>query len=112
MFIPPDHIVPKLKATERYAVIRELLQHLIGLGAVPRQAEELLFAAICHREETMSTGIGFGVAIPHATSNVVAERVMAMGRSSVGIDFASIDGQLAKVVVLMILPPFTRSPVA
>lgn len=104
MFIPPDHIVPELRATERYAAIRELLQRLIQVGAVPRHAEESMFTAFRRREEVMTTGVGFGCAYPHISSAAVTERVLALGRSSSGVDFASVDGKPAKVVVLMISP--------
>jgi mannitol/fructose-specific phosphotransferase system IIA component (Ntr-type) len=60
MVIPPEHIFPDLEATDRYAAIREILQRLIRLGAIPNHAEETLFAAICHREEVITTGIGMG----------------------------------------------------
>jgi mannitol/fructose-specific phosphotransferase system IIA component (Ntr-type) len=104
MDIPPEHIFPDLEATERYAAIREILQRLIRLGAIPSHAEEALFAAICRREEVMTTGIGMGLAVPHAVSNLVARRVVALGRSKSGIDFASLDGKPIKEIVLMILP--------
>ena len=104
MYIPPDHIVPELRATERDAAIRELLHHLVGVGAIPAHAEGSMFEALLHREEVMTTGVGFGVAIPHISSDAVTERVLALGRSSVGVEFASIDGKPAKTVVLMISP--------
>ena len=63
-----------------------------------------MFSAFCRREEVMTTGVGSGVAIPHISSEVVTERILALGRSTGGVDFASIDGKPAKVVVLMISP--------
>lgn len=104
MDVPPDHIVPDLRATERFSAIRELLRHLVGLGAVPGHAEQSLFSAFCRREEVMTTGVGFGLAVPHISSEVVTERIVALGRSSGGVDFASVDGKPAKAVVLMISP--------
>jgi PTS system nitrogen regulatory IIA component len=104
MFIPPEHIFPDLQATNRYAAIREILQRLIRIGAIPSHAEELLFAAIRRREEVMSTGIGMELAIPHAVSDLVSRRVVALGRSKDGVDFASLDGKPVKEIVLMISP--------
>src|SRR6266404_4459801 len=100
MDISPDHIFPGLKATERYAAIREILQRLIRLGAIPKDAEEALFVAI-RREEIMTTGVGYGIAIPHATSDLVSRRVVALGKSKRGVDFASLDGKPVKEIVLM-----------
>jgi mannitol/fructose-specific phosphotransferase system IIA component (Ntr-type) len=104
MVIPPEHIFPDLEATDRYAAIREILQRLVRLGAIPNHAEETLFAAICRREEVMTTGIGMGLAIPHAVSDLVPRRVVALGRSKSGVDFASLDGKPVKEIVLMISP--------
>ena len=52
----------------------------------------------------MSTGIGYGIAIPHAASDLVPRRVVALGRSKSGVDFASLDGKRVKEIVLMISP--------
>jgi mannitol/fructose-specific phosphotransferase system IIA component (Ntr-type) len=104
MDIPPEHTFPDLEATERYAAIREMLQRLIRLGAIPNDAEETLFAAICRREEVMTTGIGMGLAFPHAVSDLVPRRVVALGRSKSGVDFASLDGKPVKEIVLMLSP--------
>src|SRR5580704_2244482 len=99
MDIPPEHIFPDLEATERYAAIQEILERLIRLGAVPSHAKEALFAAICRREEVMTTGIGMGLAIPHAVSDLVTRRVVALGRSKSGVDFAALDGKRVKEII-------------
>ena len=52
----------------------------------------------------MSTGIGFGIAIPHASSEKVSEVVAAFGRSTTGIEFDSLDGQPVFFVVLFVVP--------
>ena len=50
----------------------------------------------------MSTGIGFGIAIPHAKINSVKEMAFAVGISDRGIDFDSMDGQPVKLIILVI----------
>ena len=53
----------------------------------------------------MSTGIGFGIAIPHASSEHVTEVVAAFGRSQgSGIEFDSLDNELVHFIVLFIVP--------
>jgi mannitol/fructose-specific phosphotransferase system IIA component (Ntr-type) len=52
----------------------------------------------------MSTGIGFGIAIPHCSSDRLDEVVAAFGRSSGGIEFDSLDNAPVKFVVLFIVP--------
>jgi mannitol/fructose-specific phosphotransferase system IIA component (Ntr-type) len=104
MDIPPEHTFPDLEAIDRDGAIREILQRLIRIGAIPSHAEEALFAAIRRREEVMTTGIGHGLAIPHAVSDLVSRRVIALGRSKSGVDFASFDGKPVKEIVLMVSP--------
>ncbi|MHC4731169.1 MAG: PTS sugar transporter subunit IIA, partial [Planctomycetota bacterium] len=61
--------------------------------------------SLLQREQVASTGIGNGMAIPHA-KNKFAERLgVAVGISDEGIDFGAHDGQYAHVVVLWICPP-------
>jgi mannitol/fructose-specific phosphotransferase system IIA component (Ntr-type) len=57
--------------------------------------------AIRARETAMSTGIGMGLAIPHAKIPSVTDFVIALGRSREGIDFDSLDGLPAHIVILM-----------
>ena len=52
----------------------------------------------------MSTGIGFGIAIPHASSSKVGEVVAAFGRSSAGIQFDALDGEPVFFIVLFVVP--------
>src|ERR1700744_3104828 len=52
----------------------------------------------------MSTGIGFGIAIPHASSDRVDKVVAAFGRSTTGIEFDSLDNAPVKFIVLFVVP--------
>jgi fructose-specific phosphotransferase system IIA component len=99
-----DQIVPEMKSTERWAAIVELIDLLVEKGAVRKSDRESVLAALRQREETMSTGIGFGIAIPHASSNCVNEVVAAFGRSSAGIEFDSLDNSPVKFIVLFVVP--------
>ena len=98
------HIEPALKATERYGAISELLDRLTAAGAITRSAEPELSAAFRRREEVMSTGIGFGIAVPHVFSPGVAETVVAFGRSLAGVPFAALDSFPVEFIFLFIFP--------
>jgi len=99
-----DQIIPEMKATERWSAIVELVEMLVRLGKIKSADQDTVLAALRAREETMSTGIGFGIAIPHASSDRVTEVVAAFGRSSTGIEFDSLDGLPVKFIVLFIVP--------
>ena len=57
----------------------------------------------------MTTGVGFGIAAPNIVSDAVTKEISAMGRSSSGVDFASLDGKPAKTVILTIRPKLKHS---
>ncbi len=97
-----DVIEPQLEAETRDEVFRELIDLLADAGKVS-DADEAL-KAITEREEILSTGIGNGVAIPHAKSSAVDSLVAAFGRSENGVDFKSLDGKPAKLIFLLISP--------
>ena len=99
-----DRIVPEMQANERWSAIVELVELLVARGKVKPEDRDLVLAALRQREETMSTGIGFGIAIPHASSDRVGEVVAAFGRSNKGIEFDSLDNAPVKYIVLFVVP--------
>lgn len=99
-----DLILPEMQASERWSAIVELVDLLVSRGRVRAEDRDLILAALRQREETMSTGIGFGIAIPHASSDRITEVVAAFGRSSKGIEFDSLDNAPVKFIVLFVVP--------
>lgn len=99
-----NQIVPQMQATGRWDAIGELVDVLVSTGKIQADEREVVWESIKQREETMSTGIGFGIAIPHASSDKVQEVVAAFGRSSAGIAFDSLDDQPVFFVVLFVVP--------
>ena len=61
-------------------------------------------AAVKKRETSMSTGIGFGIGIPHASTDLIYEVVGALGRSKTGVNFDALDNQPVKLVMLFLVP--------
>ena len=99
-----DQIIPEMKATERWSAIVELVDLLVAVKKVKSDDRDIVLAALRQREETMSTGIGFGIAIPHASSDRVDKVVAAFGRSHGGIEFDSLDNEPVNFIVLFIVP--------
>lgn len=99
-----EQIIPEMKATERWPAIVELIDLLTSLGKIKTEDRESILALLKQREETMSTGIGFGIAIPHASSDRINEVVAAFGRSSSGIEFDALDNAPVKFVVIFRRP--------
>jgi fructose-specific phosphotransferase system IIA component len=99
-----SQIIPEMASKERWDAIRELVDRLVEAGKIDKSDREDVLESIRQREETMSTGIGFGIAIPHASSSKVAEVVAAFGRSTSGIPFESLDGEPVNFIVLFVVP--------
>ena len=100
----PEQIVPELKATNRWEAIDELIQQLIGSGKIKSEHHEAVTAVIKKRESSMSTGIGFGVGIPHASTDRINDVVGAFGRSKSGVNFDAVDNQPVTLVLLFLVP--------
>src|SRR5437667_9795516 len=98
-----EQIIPEMKATERWTAIVELIDLLVQLGKIKEPDRDPVLAALKQREETMSTGIGFGIAIPHCSSDRLEEVVAAFGRSTRGIEFDALDNAPVTFVVLFIV---------
>jgi mannitol/fructose-specific phosphotransferase system IIA component (Ntr-type) len=103
-FIVKDAIVPELEATERDAVIRELVSALAAAKAVSATDVDAIVKAIIDREKHGSTGFGKGVAVPHVKHPAIKKRVGAIGRSAVGVDFAALDQAPVYSVFLLLSP--------
>jgi mannitol/fructose-specific phosphotransferase system IIA component (Ntr-type) len=99
-----DQIIPEMAATDRWQAIEEIIDRLVKDKRLDAGHRDEALASLRHREETMSTGIGFGIAIPHASCDAVHEVTACFGRSRAGIDFESLDGKPAHFIVLFLVP--------
>ena len=99
-----DTILPEMQATERYAAIAELVSLLVRHGQIAETDRDPVLAALRAREETMSTGIGFGIGIPHASTDLIYEVVGAFGRSKGGVNFEALDNQPVNLIMLFLVP--------
>jgi mannitol/fructose-specific phosphotransferase system IIA component (Ntr-type) len=104
-FIVKEAIIPELKGTTRDAVVRELVAALGAAKAIAPSDVDAVVKAIIDRERTGSTGFGKGVAVPHVKHPAIKKRVGAIGRSTVGIDFAALDQAPVYSVFLLLSPP-------
>lgn len=94
--------LPLLSATTPARAIEELGQ---TLRSVIGELVEPAVIAVLEREMVAPTGLGDGVAIPHASVEGLTRPIVALGLSPAGIDFEAHDGQPARIVFLLLLPP-------
>jgi len=104
----PETLRPRLLATTKQGVIAELVGLLYENGLILDR--ERAVRAVFEREQSLSTGMEFGVAIPHARTDAVQQLVCAVGLKKEGIDFDSLDRQPVRIVVLVLAPESAPSP--
>jgi mannitol/fructose-specific phosphotransferase system IIA component (Ntr-type) len=101
----PDAVKVPLDASNRDDAIRELVGVLVESGAIPRLEAGALIEAVLAREQQRSTGIGEGLAVPHAKSHGIQSIAMAAGTLREPVDFHSIDRQPVRLVCMIVAPP-------
>jgi fructose-specific phosphotransferase system IIA component len=99
-----DQILTDLQATNRWEAIDELIANLVSTGRIKPEHREAITAVVRKRETSMSTGIGFGIGIPHASTDLISEVVGALGRSKKGVNFDALDNQPVTLVMLFLVP--------
>jgi len=99
-----DQIVTELRASTRWEAIDELVGNLVDTGKIKPEHRDAIIAVVRKRENSMSTGIGFGIGIPHASTDLIQEVVGALGRSKTGVNFEALDNQPVKLVMLFLVP--------
>lgn len=101
-----DHLdatrVADLGEATKDAVLERMVALVSSSDAVTDRAA--LLTAVRERERVLSTGIGLGIAIPHAKIPGVTRFVVAVGRHGTGIEFDAIDGKPVHIVVLIAGP--------
>ena len=99
-----EQIIPSLTSNDHWGVIVELVDHLADSGRLPAAIREDTLQKFKEREEKSSTGIGSGVAIPHAFSEQIDHVVAVFGRSKEGVNFESVDNNPVHFIVLFVVP--------
>ncbi len=101
-FISPKLTKLELTATTKVDAIKELID-MLNEGGYLSNADEFL-QSVLEREKVGSTGIGKGIAIPHSRANTVNEVIVAIGRSTAGIEFEALDNRPVHLIFLIAAP--------
>jgi fructose-specific phosphotransferase system IIA component len=106
--IQPSCVKVPLEANDKTSAINELINLLDAERLLLNKDEAL--QSVLAREQTRSTGIGSGVAIPHGKCKAVKELVMAAGIARQPIDFNSVDGKPVSIILLLLSPVDQTGP--
>jgi len=100
----PKPSIIDLRAEDRWEAIDELVNHLAANHRIQAEHKDAIAESVRRRESSMTTGIGFGIGLPHASTDLVSDVVAAAGRSRNGIQFDAVDEKPVNVVILFLLP--------
>ncbi len=102
--LTPKQVVLEMESVDHWGSIVELVEHLQTLNMLEGETKEDILEALHSREDQISTGIGSGVAIPHAFSDEIDNVVAVFGRSLKGIDFEALDNAPVNFLLLFVVP--------
>ncbi|MCK9547255.1 MAG: PTS sugar transporter subunit IIA [Sphaerochaeta sp.] len=99
-----DLVKVPLLSSDKRGIIVELVETLVKAKGYSPAQSDLILDAVLARESLGSTGIGGGIAIPHAKSDVIEKVTMVLGISRQSIDFDSPDGEMSRIFFLVLAP--------
>jgi len=103
---PESHLLMDLQARDKKGAIREMVQFLVDSGGVGEEAGKKLDKAVNKRESEGSTGMGKGLAIPHAKDCAFLDGMIAVfARSRDGVEFSALDGENVHLAFMVASPP-------
>jgi PTS system nitrogen regulatory IIA component len=101
-FITENRIGCNVEAARKKRVLEQLGQRLAE--TVPALTQDMVFDALLERERLGSTGLGKGIALPHARMSQVAKAVAAFIKLPRGVDFDAVDGEPVDLAFAMLVP--------
>jgi len=102
-YLTKDCIISNLKTRDKIHAIKELVRLLKKREKIDEM--DTAIERVVERESFDSTGIGSGIAIPHARINTIDSLVCAVGRKREGLEYRSIDGKPVHLIFLILYPP-------
>ena len=99
-----DQFIPKIAAGDRWAVIDALVDALVRTGKIRADDREPVRKAVRDREASKGTGIGYGIAMPHASVPAVQDAVAIVAHLDPPVDFQALDNLPVKLCVLLLTP--------
>jgi len=106
--LQPVCVKVPLESKDKQSAITELVDLLDANGLLLDR--NVVLDTVLAREQTRSTGIGSGIAIPHGKCKAVKKLIMAIGIAHEPIDFASVDGKPVTIILLLVSPTDQTGP--
>jgi len=107
-YLPLEAIIPRLGGKSKFDVLKEMVDAMLELGYISDASEAE--REILSREAKMTTGIGHGIAVPHARTKTADKLRVVLARHPEGLDWGSVDGKPIHFAVLLVSPPEGHGP--
>ncbi|VAX21302.1 hypothetical protein MNBD_NITROSPINAE04-172 [hydrothermal vent metagenome] len=101
-YLSKDMILTGIKTENKYSLCKLIVDHLISKKIIAEERREILIDKIIERESMSSTGIGGGVAIPHASGEDIDNIIIVVAQIPDGVDFDAIDDAPVDLVFMII----------
>ena len=107
-YLAPERVKLNLEGKMKIEIIKEVAQLFVKSGVLDSENLEEFVREINEREKLTPTGMQDGIAIPHARTPLVTKISLALGISSEGVDFESMDGEPSKLIFMIAAPEETK----
>ncbi|MBN2407914.1 MAG: cation:proton antiporter [Elusimicrobia bacterium] len=102
--IRPGTVTSWLKGKSPRDIISELIETIVKAGYLAPEEKENTVSAVFEREKSMSTGMQYGIALPHARSAGIRHLISAVGVSRDGVEFNALDKKPSRIFILTLIP--------
>ena len=102
--IQEKNLIAQLEAEDRPQAYQKMLEHLVAKSVIPKDVLPAAEKALQVREEKMTTAMGGGFAIPHATIPKLKQLATLFARCPAGVDCQAMDGKPVKLFFLILVP--------
>ena len=109
-FILEEAIIRELRTDTKQDVLAEMVRSIVDAGCLEPESAGPVVQALMRREEIGSTGIGHGVAIPHAMHPAVRRLIGGYAHSTTGVKYGALDGRPVRSVFLILWPEGVIGP--
>jgi mannitol/fructose-specific phosphotransferase system IIA component (Ntr-type) len=92
------------KVSNKWELLDQMVDHLVDSGALGKDQSVAAKTALVDRERSVSTGMEHGIAVPHAALDQLECLKVAMALVPTGLEFQSVDGRPAQIIMLLLVP--------
>ena len=103
-YLDRSHVITGLPPGQRDDVLKDFMDRLVAAGAFPEAAATTVLRGVLKRERVGSTGVGHGIAIPHAKTSAVEAPIVAYARLAEPIPYGAADGVDVHSLFLVVSP--------